>query len=179
VELIASGPGIEGGERVRTDAQGLARFRVASALESTSQRTWTVRLDDGRHRGVARTGWSQGASPYQLGVPVDFYPRSHVGFLYLDRPIYRPGETVHVKGIVRSDDDATYSVPAVTARVVLNDSRFREIAAQDVQLNELGTFAVEFQLAADAAVGGYRVSVERDRSFLFAREFSVSEFRVP
>ncbi len=35
----------------------------------------------------------------------------YFAYLYTDRPIYRPGQTVNFKGILRKEDDAEYSLP--------------------------------------------------------------------
>ena len=35
-----------------------------------------------------------------------------VGYLYTDRPVYRPGHTVHWKGILRSQLGSVYRAPA-------------------------------------------------------------------
>jgi uncharacterized protein YfaS (alpha-2-macroglobulin family) len=186
VELTADGVGLAGSDRARTDAAGLATFAVRPANDPVFQnreRGWTVRLDGGGRRGVARTNWTQGLDAWSLGIPIEYYPRSYVGFVYLDRPIYRPGETVQIKGIVRRDDDASYSVADVPLRLTVYDSQGREVFAQTPQTGDFGSFALSFALPADAAVGAYRAQLVRPNDnragYLFAREFSVTEFRVP
>jgi len=46
-------------------------------------------------------------------------------FLYTDRPIYKPGDTVHFRGLVRVDNDALYKLPTSPdgIRIVLNNNQ--------------------------------------------------------
>ena len=40
-----------------------------------------------------------------------YYSEPYQALFYTDRPVYRPGQTVYFKGILRVDDDAHYSLP--------------------------------------------------------------------
>ena len=182
LQVVADGPQLSGS--ARTDTQGLATFAVPNPRDVNDvERAYFVRLDDGAKRGVASTRWSQGSEPYQLGI-FNEYPREYVGHAYTDRPIYRPGETVNFKLIVRRDDDATYFVPDgdLQIQVALTDPTGEELTEQTVTLNDLGTFATEFELPVSAPTGFYFVSViEGDGfgEFITSSTFQVAEFRVP
>ena len=56
--------------------------------------------------GIAYNRWEEGINPWDFGVDSEFWGSEYQGYLYTDRPIYRPGQTVYFKGIVRADDDA-------------------------------------------------------------------------
>ncbi|MXY36934.1 MAG: hypothetical protein F4Y54_09285, partial [Dehalococcoidia bacterium] len=172
-------------QHAATDADGLAR------LATTGQggdwywswyRDQLVRIDGEGRVGVASTAWDFGSGPWELEVPTSpFHPRP-VGHLYTERPIYRPGETVFYKGVVRLDDDATYSVPgaAVTFSLRIRDAAYDDMLTSEVELNELGTFSGELILPTDAPTGTYWIWLrgENDRHITTAR-FTVAEFRVP
>lgn len=141
-----------------TDANGLFTLAVPRPdIGKNLSRNYLVTLDSGGRRGIASTAWQQGSYPYQLNIPLEYYTRTYVANVYSDRPIYRPGETVQFKGVVRADDDAHYSIPAAQAplevRIRSNDGK--ELYKTDVTLNDFGTFGGSFQLPGDAATGDY------------------------
>ena len=163
-----------------TDGDGLARFAVTPG--SFSYRNpygdHVVRIEEGGRSGVASTWWDTGASPWDLGAS-SYIPGS-VDHLYTDRPIYRPGETVYYKGILRDDDDATYSVPGLgsAVSVAVRDPRGGYPLQTSTQTDEFGTVAGEFVLPGDAATGTYRVSLGRAGRG-HSTWFTVAEFRAP
>ena len=49
--------------------------------------------------GMGLTSWNQGAAPWNFGVPIDPSPPHLDLYLYSDRPIYRPGQTIYFRAI--------------------------------------------------------------------------------
>jgi uncharacterized protein YfaS (alpha-2-macroglobulin family) len=79
---------------------------------------------------------------------------------YTDRPIYRPGQTVHARAVIRQDDDAVYSLPEgeeVTLR--LRDARDNVIATRRLTPDEFGAVYADFELADGGTVGAYHLEV--------------------
>ncbi len=190
--VTASGPGLSGAAATaQTDASGLATFTVPSPRDvSNKERAYVAHLDDQGRHGVASTRWTNGAQPWQLGLPVDYYQRQYVAYLYTDRPIYRPGETVSYKVIVRADDDASYSVPspAPALQLVVHDPQYSDLETQDVTLNDLGTWGGTLSLAEGAATGQYSLELRvtgTGNQFgpgyesIGGTAFQVAEFRNP
>ena len=176
-------PAVSAYQAGTTDADGLTRFEI-SPPDTTGYRTpygeHLVRIDEGGRSGVAATWWDTGASPYELGA--SSYTPGVVGHLYTDRPIYRPGETVHFKAVVRDDDDAVYSVPAPNTEVTLEirDPRYENVLETTAVLDESGTVAGDFELPTGAATGTYWVSLlESDGGHVAGAQFVVAEFRAP
>ena len=179
-----------------TDTDGLARFAVSSEADRDwSPYGWSpygeylVRLDETGRTGVASTWWNFDTSPWW-----DFYGSgdlsfrarpswpSVVGYLYTDRPIYRPGEVVYYKGVARDEDDASYSIPGSETTFTLRvyDSRYDQVLDEPVQLSGLGTFSDEIVLSSNAPTGTYRVSlVDSEGTYITGASFTVAEFRVP
>ncbi len=187
VTLSASGPSVSPATAT-TDEDGLASFGVPKPLlGSFGDRSYYVLLDDGSRLGVASTRWSNGTSPFQYGLPGDYFARTYVGQLYTDRPIYRPGETVDYKAIVRTDDDARYAVPTgdVPLELIVMNPRGQQVKQEDVRLNDFGTFAGTFELPSDAPLGTYFLNVRMKGSApnqqfqIFGNSFSIAEFRKP
>lgn len=79
-------------------------------------------------------------------------------YIYTDRPIYRPGEGVHVKGIYRIGYDGEYeSMEGQTGSVTVTNSRNETIHTENVAVNGYGTFSLSLDLPKDAPLGYYRI----------------------
>lgn len=78
--------------------------------------------------------------------------------LLTDRSVYRPGQTVHVKGILYAQKSDTADVlPDARAEVVLFDVNRREISRKELRTNEFGSFATEFMLPSACLNGRYAI----------------------
>jgi len=186
--IRAAGPGITP-EDARTDTSGLAIFSVPTpSLGKNIDRSYLAWIDAGGRSAVMSTRWQQGISPYQFGFPADAFAREWVGHLYTDRPIYRPGETVELKGVVRADDDARYRLPPADAplQLVISNPRGQQVSREDVALNEFGTFAGRFTVPADAPLGSYALGLQLKGAtppqtgfFIASASVLVAEFKAP
>jgi uncharacterized protein YfaS (alpha-2-macroglobulin family) len=130
--------------------------------------------------GMAMSEWSTGISPWEFDIPVQLDGEPYRAAFYTDRPIYRPGQTVFWKGIVRSDDDARYSLPAEVKSldVRVRDPQGKEVSRELAALSENGTLHGTFPLDEEAATGYYYVSAEiEERSY--GANFQVAEYRKP
>jgi uncharacterized protein YfaS (alpha-2-macroglobulin family) len=131
--------------------------------------------------GIAYNGWDRGISPWDFDVEFEFWSSDYVGYLYTDRPIYRPGQTVYFKGILRADDDARYSLPDVEqVTVLINDPQGKELYKKQLPLNDMGTLNGELVLDSEAALGSYYLEVqEQEREIYYSTSFRVAEYRAP
>lgn len=78
-------------------------------------------------------------------------------FMFSDRNLYRPGETMHLKGIVRSLlDNRLTPAPMEEVKLTVRDSRDREAAVKQVNLSDAGTFDLDFTFP-DEETGTYTV----------------------
>jgi uncharacterized protein YfaS (alpha-2-macroglobulin family) len=86
-------------------------------------------------------------------------PVTYDVMLYPDRGVYRPGETVHLTGLVR--DAAGRTPPPFPLRVQVTRPDGRSAGEMTVTPmdNGQGVFQTEFTSAADARTGRYRFSV--------------------
>jgi alpha-2-macroglobulin len=84
------------------------------------------------------------------------------GYLYTDRPAYRAGQLVNIKGIVRwvAADRLTFT-PGEKYTLDIYDARSRLLSSKEVALNDYGTIAGNFMLPGSAPQGTYRVHLHR------------------
>ncbi|MDX2163293.1 MAG: Ig-like domain-containing protein [bacterium] len=167
-----------------TDGDGLYSTALPRLDDLYIQRA--VLIDEGDRFGIGLSSWSDGIDPYHFGYNVNFYPVPYRVYLYTDRPIYRPDQPVHFRGIVRSVDDVTYTPPAFrSVPVRITDEMGNVVYEQTLTLTPFGSFSATFQLAADAGLGYYQIGAlmpGEDASFYGqsgAVGFSVAEYRAP
>ncbi|GAA4434356.1 tetratricopeptide repeat protein [Bremerella cremea] len=104
------------------------------------------------------------------------------GYLYTDRPAYRPGQLVHVRGIIRHVQDDRYTIPSgATYELEVLDPRGRALLYEEVKLSDFGTAGGHLILPAQAAIGSYQVVLKstKDRSEAYYGNFQVAEFQLP
>ena len=100
-------------------------------------------------------------------------------FLYTDRGIYRPGETVELIALVRDDKaDATPGLP-VGLRLLRPDGI--EVEKRQLTGDRLGAYRQSFALPRDARIGAWRVELVLDPKAppIGSAEFRVEDFVPP
>ncbi len=77
------------------------------------------------------------------------------GFLFTDRPVYRPGETAHVKGIVRSyTPGESHMAAGMAATLRVKGPKGRVLVERKLTLSDTGAFDADIALPKDT-VGGF------------------------
>ncbi len=177
---LYSEPG-QGNAQGRTDADGL--LIQGMTVESVWNPFFALTGQPGDEGfALAFNGWDSGVNPWDFSVESEFWSSPYVGYLYTDRPIYRPGQVVYFKGIVRADDDAVYSVPQFVRNIDLriSDPNGKELYKQAMSLNDLGTLHGEFTLDQEAVLGTYYLEMFNYDIGLFSSiPFQVAEYRKP
>ncbi len=100
-------------------------------------------------------------------------------YIYTDRPVYRPSHTVHIKGIVRKEQNDTLTLPnerTLTLRVTGPDDKV--VFNKDLPVSAHGTVAADFDLASDAALGYYNIDFN-GKDEIGSGSFYVEEYKKP
>ncbi|HEV7379702.1 MAG TPA: MG2 domain-containing protein, partial [Dyadobacter sp.] len=93
-------------------------------------------------------------------------------FVFTDRSIYRPGQTVHYKGIVAGKDQV---ISGQQVSVVLQNVNREEVAKVSATTNEYGTFSGKFQLPQGVVNGEFSIVTDQKHHF----NFRVEEYKRP
>lgn len=164
-ETLASGP---------TNAKGIFR----TLLNSTAKPNLFVaeRNGDIVVSGLS-SDWRSGTSDWWWGWRPQARTKRYSAYLYTDRPIYKPNQTVFFKTIVRKDDDAVLSLlPENTPLVArIRDARGNVVRSFDLRTNALGTAHGQFAVADGAMLGDYALDVLLDGE-LHSQTFKVQDY---
>ncbi|MEO8678596.1 MAG: MG2 domain-containing protein [Vicinamibacterales bacterium] len=128
--------------------------------------------------GVAQCGDQMAAtdpSSYSLQEPA----RELVGYIYTDKPIYRPGHTVHMKAVLRwRQHDALAAFDRPDAEIVAADPNDKVIFRQQVKADAFGSVQATFPVPMTGALGAYTLKVQSG-DMQTSSAFEVQEYRKP
>lgn len=128
--------------------------------------------------GVARCGAGMAATdPGAWALQSD--ARELVGYLYTDKPIYRPGHTVHVKAVLRwRERDALVPFGRPDAELVASDANDKVVYRRTIRTDGFGTVTASFALPPTAGLGTYTLRVNSGEAQA-SSAFEVQEYRKP
>lgn len=169
-----------------TDAQGLVTVPSSD---------FVPQFDDSHRQAgfVARYqgDWIAESEQSFLGTwRMPIYPVLHdlsaqQAFLFTERGVYRPGDKVWLKGIVREHADATLSaaggMTVVSGRkytVSLRDPNDNEVSQHTLTTNAFGTFAEQLTIPPSAELGSFRIQLtdEKGEHTVSSTAFAVAEY---
>ena len=151
-------PGAAAAAPVRTDASGFAAISEAAfqpARNEAERGVIVVRAGDDwayRRVGDSLNGW-------RFGAAFDFSEDRPFGMIFSDRGIYRPGDTVKLKGIFREESRGGTATPvgrAVDLKVEGPDGE--ALVKLTPTLSPFGTFAVDVKLPETGRLGTYGIA---------------------
>ena len=102
------------------------------------------------------------------------------GYIYTDRPVYRPTHKVNFKGIIRAvDSNGAYKpVSDNTVNVTIEDPNGANILTKELPISPRGTFNGDVDIAEEAPLGSYRIAAEVE-SGSASGSFEVAEYKKP
>ena len=102
------------------------------------------------------------------------------GYIYTDRPVYRPTHKVSFKGIVRAIDPsgAYKSVGANTVNVTIADPNGANVFTKELPLSARGTFNGDMDISESAPLGGYQIAADIEGGSANG-SFEVAEYKKP
>ncbi len=147
--------------RAVTDAQGFARQPGARALDLPGPYLLTATVDGDQAALLLDGHGARGFSHAYTGGPIA-PPRATAVSVFTDRPSYRPGEQVHLKGIARLESPRAGIDPLPSAiktlTVSIADAHGQPlIEGRPLQLSPFGTFSLSFTIPPTVAPGQIRL----------------------
>jgi hypothetical protein len=158
----------------QTDADGVAKFPELKKKAPNFQVTMITGRQGADFNYLLFNQTRIETSRYEVGGMRD-NPSGYQAFLYGDRDIYRPGETVYLNTVVRNAQWKTVDELPLKLKVLLPSGK--EFALLKGNLNEQGAFATSVKLPASTVTGTYNVEVYTANDVLLTnKSVSVEEF---
>ena len=137
--------------------------------------------EEGTSRRPARPDWDTGISALGVRASLPAGVPALTIALYTDRTIYRPGQTVYFKGIVRSDDDARYSPPPRTLKAPMSvrHSQDKEVYSEELTSERHGDVSRRAHPGRGGGPGLLLPWGAGSESQCYGTSFQVAEYRKP
>lgn len=158
-----------------TDQEGVFSAEFVSPQSTVNETYYALMGKPGEEIfAVSSSTWQQGTIPYLFGLPTRYTPQPSQTYIYTERPIYRPGQTVHYRLLKRDLSRGSYVLPEeerVAGRVIGPGG---ELATFEHSLSSYGTAHGEYTLSEFAEPGFYRLVSDQG-----SITFQVAEYRKP
>jgi uncharacterized protein YfaS (alpha-2-macroglobulin family) len=88
-----------------------------------------------------------------------------VGYIYTDKPIYRPGHTVHTRGVLRwRRHGALVPFDRAQVEVIVSDQNDKIIARQTKTVDAYGSVQADVPIPRSAALGCYTIRINTEEA---------------
>lgn len=176
-------PGAEVRRQPRTREQG--RTRYTDGDRQVSDAEGRVRFAPAARQGVVRWRVAHGGEVYHTGdrylwerAQRDTNARTRT-FLFTDRAIYRPGQTIWFKGIVTRGRERDHRVvPGLATTVKLHDANGEAVAELAVSTDAYGTFQGSFTAPVGGLAGGMELREAHGQVLVRVEEYKRPSFQV-
>jgi uncharacterized protein YfaS (alpha-2-macroglobulin family) len=107
------------------------------------------------------SNWNEGLSPWEFGSSFQLWEATDIlrGSVFTDRGVYKPGEEVHVKAIVRADTpNGIRLLPdGSTLDIRVRDSRYKEVDRRTITINRWSSGEWTWTVPAEGTLGNYSI----------------------
>ncbi|MHA4845551.1 alpha-2-macroglobulin family protein [Flavitalea antarctica] len=160
------------GESLSTDQNGF--FSMMSTRPNLQQ---NIQLEISK--GSDRLSTDDAIYYYRQSDRVPEVKDKKTSYLFLDRSIYRPGQTLYFKGIVVNRNTRTKNAAVAAGfktTILLFDANQQIADSLEVTTNEFGSYSGKFILPVSVLNGGFRVF---DKATQGSANLSVEEYKRP
>lgn len=113
---------------------------------------------------------------------VSLYPTAKIErmvYIYTDSPIYKPGQTVHIKGVIRDFKNSIYVIPNVSsAKITITGPRGNKFDVGSSKVAEYGSFVNKYEIKSDGSTGMYKIVAKIGKK-TYKGEFKVRHYVKP
>jgi uncharacterized protein YfaS (alpha-2-macroglobulin family) len=152
----------------KTDRNGFANtpgweeLKVVPQDRESKPRFWVIAKKDG-DTAFSSSDWGTGIYPYDFNISYDDRPKfpRYGGQIFTERGIYRPGENVFIKGILREKRQGKWELPRIKEyQLTVKDSRNADVLKKEIKLSDdFGSFDQKVELGKLFPTGYYRIQL--------------------
>jgi uncharacterized protein YfaS (alpha-2-macroglobulin family) len=171
------------------EAPGWYELGLSTPGSSYEAQEWSIyeepkfwlTLSSANDAAVYSNQWNFGIDPWRFNISYDWYaqPEEYEAFIFTEKGLYRAGESVNLKGIIRKKEKGQWVLPDVSQVVFgVRNARDEEMIADTLQIDRYGSFVKTVSLEAEAPTGVYSVSVTLPgKPVSFFQSFRVEAYR--
>jgi uncharacterized protein YfaS (alpha-2-macroglobulin family) len=163
------------------ETPGWKTLGIQSKNEWSQPRQW-VFATKGDDVAFINSEWGTGLSPYHFDIPFEWNPKpvEIQGYIFTERGLYRAGETVHIKGILRKREKGAWKTPSVEqVECEVSDPFSKVLLKQKVGLDDFGSFDLDVETTTEVSLGTYQIKVTVPPEAKDSDKFSLSStFRI-
>ena len=149
----------------KTDEEGKAQTPGWKELKIRSKDKWSkpqqwVFVQKGKDLAFSSSEWGTGVYPYHFGIQYDWNPEpeKYQGYIFTERGIYRAGEKIHIKGIIRERVKNDWKLSSIkNIRCEIFDPFQKRIFTEKISLDSYSSFTLDYETNEEAALGYYNV----------------------
>jgi uncharacterized protein YfaS (alpha-2-macroglobulin family) len=128
--------------------------------------------------------WNEGIDSWQFGLPYDVEGQKPIlrGRIFSDRGVYKPGEEIHFKAVVRTDTPSGMKLlpEETTLSLAVVDARGNEVETRSTTLGAWSSSEWTYTVPKGAALGNWSVRAEVEgQSGQVGGDFLVAAYRRP
>ena len=175
-------------QRLTTKEDGVASFDAPSSAKKD-----TVSIDGEDGEGGVETDttdsklWVMARSGDDIALVAPWYSSFtrlqdtlYSAFGYTDRPVYRPGHTVHFKVIVRQHVGDALTLPKLSQiHITINDDQQKAVYDKQLPVSAMGTVQGDLDLPLTASLGYYTITSDTHVNLSGLGSFQVEDYRKP
>ncbi len=157
-----------------TDSQGIAQYQVKPAAKKPGE-------GDEEEYGNNRTAIAMMGSSFALTSSYVYGENKDATrmYIYTDRPVYRPGDQVQFKGLVRKAAGKGYALPTVKEVTVEYRSPDESLLkSETLPVTASGSFIGSFTVSKEGETGGYSI-VARTADYKYTKFVPIQAYRKP
>jgi len=157
-----------------TDEQGIAVFKHVKRKFQAGDIELITAQSTNDYNFIYLDGTGVDKSDFETGGKWET-ESGYQAFMYGERNLYRPGETININSIVRTRDWKPIATMPIVFRLKMPNGR--EFAALKGILNEQGAYSTSIKLPPNALTGTYTATIETSAGENLERlDISVEEF---
>lgn len=145
---------------IKTNADGLASYKRKEG--NNRNNNFPIKLATANDTILISKNYLAYASDYSENDEDENF-KAKVEF-YLDRAIYRPGQTVYYKGIAfQKKKNKSSIVPNTSFKITIQDPNYSHFKEFEVTTNEFGSFSGEFVLPKNGLTGEFSIEAKEPK----------------
>ncbi len=128
--------------------------------------------------------WADGMEPWRFDIPYSWnlgVTRKKAGIIFTDRGVYKLGEEVHYKAILRNKVKGVFALfdPGSSVVIELTDPKGKVRESRTVTLSSMSSSDGVFSIPKEAALGRYEIAISFGEEQRIYGSFLVAAYRKP